>query len=149
MESVTAAEARGWAGHAAERLRQAGYRRGGARLAVVELLSRQSCALNALEIEDRLRASGTEIARASIYRAIDQLEELGLVRRLEVSKGTASYEPADPAGHHHHHIVCERCGKVVPFEDPELEDAISEVEQRSNFTISAHEVTLRGHCKKC
>ena len=138
-----------WGEYAQERLQQAGYRRGGARLAVIELLAEQTCALNALEIEDALRERDMQAGRASIYRALDQLEELGLLRRMEVSKGIASYEPVDPAGHHHHHIVCDGCGKVVPFHDQELEQAISAVERDSGFEISLHEVTLRGHCRKC
>lgn len=142
-------EIRTWSDHALERLREAGYRRGGARLAVIELLDEQSCALSALEIEDRLRNSGQSIGRASIYRALDQLEELELVHRVEVNKGIASYEPADPAGRHHHHIVCDDCGKVVPFEDPLLEQALNAVERESGFKISGHEVTLRGQCQTC
>lgn len=138
-----------WRDHASERLRRAGYRSGGARKAVIELLASQSCALSALEVEEELRDRGESVGRASIYRALEQLEELELVRRVEVTKGTASYEPADPAGHHHHHIVCERCGKVVPFEDSQLEEAITAVERASDFHISAHEVTLRGHCESC
>lgn len=138
-----------WSEHALKSLHQAGYRRGGARSAVIDLLDGQTCALSALEIEDALRADGRTIGRASIYRALEQLEELGLVRRVEVSKGIASYEPADPAGHHHHHIVCEHCGRVVPFEDPQLERAIHAVERASGFRISNHEVTLRGICQNC
>ncbi|HZJ29845.1 MAG TPA: Fur family transcriptional regulator [Solirubrobacterales bacterium] len=138
-----------WAEHALATLQGPGHRRGGARQAVIELLSHQHCAMSALEIEEELRRDGSEVSRASIYRALEQLEELGLLRRVEVSKGTASYEPADPGGHHHHHIVCEQCGKVVPFEDPALEKAISAVEQKSSMAISAHEVTLRGHCPTC
>ncbi len=137
-----------WAEEAEGRLREAGFRRGGARLAVIELLEEQTCALNALEIEDALKARGNAVGRASIYRALDQLEELGLLRRLEVSKGTTSYEPVGPAGHHHH-IVCDDCGKVVPFEDPKLEKVISALETDTDFTILEHEVTLRGHCKDC
>lgn len=142
-------ESQTWTDHALDRLREAGYRRGGARLAVIELLEAQDCALSAFEIEDRLRAEGQAIGRASIYRALEQLEELGLLHRVEVNKGIASYEPADPAGHHHHHIVCEECGKVVPFEDPLLERALHAVERESGFKISGHEVTLRGHCQNC
>ena len=70
---------------------------------------------------------------ASIYRALDLLARLGLVRRLDV--GSASgYEPALPGGHHHHHVVCDRCGKVSSFEDPALEEAID----RLSTAIGAH-----------
>lgn len=146
---VIASSSLTWANHALDRLREAGYRRGGARLAVIQLLESQNCALSALEIEDALREGGQVIGRASIYRALEQLEELGLLRRVEVSKGVASFEPADPSGHHHHHIVCDRCGRVVPFEDPQLERAIHAIERESGFKISNHEVTLRGTCQDC
>jgi len=138
-----------WSDHALTTLERAGHRKGGARLAVIGLLETQSCALNALEIEEGLKSSGVKVGRASIYRALEQLEELGLLRRLDVSKGTASYERIDPEGHHHHHIVCDECGKVVPFEDPKLELAISAVERSSDFDISGHEVILRGQCANC
>src|SRR5436190_10486495 len=107
----------GWVEHALHRLAEAGYRRGGARLAVVECLAGQSCAVSALQIEDELRTKGVAAGRASIYRSLEQLEGLGLVHRLEVGTGTASYERAEPDGEHHHHLVCANCGRVVPFED--------------------------------
>lgn len=140
---------RSWAEHALSRLQEAGLRRGGARVAVIELLAEQPCAMNALEIEDELRKAGESVARASIYRALEQLEDLGLIRRVEVGKGTASYEPVDPEGHHHHHFVCNRCGRVFPFEDRELERAISKVERNSAFAGTEHEVTIRGSCPSC
>ena len=134
-----------WADHAMSRLRDAGYRSGGARRQVVELLGAEGCTLTALEIDRRL----SQIGRASVYRALEQLEELHLVQRLDVGGEAAAYERVDPSGHHHHHIVCQDCGKVVPFEDPKLERAIHAVADDSGFEVSAHEVTLRGTCRPC
>ena len=68
-----------WAEHAERRLAEAGFRRGGARAAVIALLDRQACALSAYEIEDELRADGRGVARASVYRVLDELVGLGLV----------------------------------------------------------------------
>ena len=134
-----------WADHAIERLQDAGYRSGGARRQVVELLADESCALTALEIDGRLDSVG----RASVYRALEQLEELKLVHRLDIEGGIASYERAEPSGDHHHHLVCERCGKVVQFEDRGLERAISAIARRSSFEVADHDVTLRGSCERC
>ena len=72
-----------WVEHALVALESAGYHRGGARLAVIELLARQDCAVTAIEIDDRLRATDQAIGRASVYRTLEQLEELKLVQRLE------------------------------------------------------------------
>ena len=71
-----------------------------------------SCCLTARDIADELRARGERTGIASVYRALDLLHELGLVKRLDVGDGTARYEPADPSGEHHHHLVCDRCGLV-------------------------------------
>ena len=107
-----------WAEHALAALQEAGYRRGGARTAVVEALARHDCAVTALDLDDELRRRRPAVGRASVYRALEQLEQLGLVQRLEVTRGTAGYERVEPGGEHHHHAICRHCGRMVPFEDP-------------------------------
>ena len=139
----------GWAEHALATLQTAGLRRGGARTAVVEALAGHECAVTALELDDELRRRRPGVGRASVYRALEQLEQLGLVQRLEVSRGTAGYERVEPSGRHHHHAICRRCGRVVPFEDPVLERAIERVSERVRFEVSEHDVVLRGHCDRC
>jgi len=138
-----------WVEHALVALGDAGYHRGGARLAVIELLARQDCAMTAIEIDDQLRATNQAISRASVYRTLEQLEELKLVQRLEMGRGMASYERIEPSGEHHHHVVCENCGRVEPFEDRGLERAIGRLEDRVGFEVSEHEVVLRGRCPRC
>jgi Fur family ferric uptake transcriptional regulator len=137
-----------WADHALAALRAAGYRRGGARTAVVEALSRHACAVTALELDDELHQRRVGVARASVYRALEQLEELGLIQRLELARGTAGYERVRSGGHHHH-AVCRRCGRTEPFEDPGLERAISRVSRRVSVDVAEHDVVLRGLCERC
>lgn len=139
-----------WAAHAADRLAEAGYRRGGARQAVIDLLAAQSCALSAFEIERVLEEGGRRVARASVYRVLDELVSLGLLSRLEIGQGIARYEAIDPTGHHHHHhMVCDTCGDVIPFEDDDLERALDRVADKVTFQVTAHEITLRGVCARC
>jgi Fur family ferric uptake transcriptional regulator len=139
-----------WADAAGDRLAEAGYRRGGARKAVIELLSRQECALSALEIEDLLRESGRQVGRASIYRVLEELEDLGLIARLDLGTGTARFEAVDPGGdRHHHHLLCDDCGDLVPFSDAELERVIGRVSRRLPYAVSGHDVTLHGYCESC
>jgi Fur family ferric uptake transcriptional regulator len=138
-----------WIEHAQERLAQAGFRRGGARRAVIDLLGRQACALTALEIDERLRTEGRAVGRASVYRALEQLTELRLVARLEVGQDAARYEAVHPSGEHHHHLVCDRCGRITPFEDRGLETAIDRLSRRVRFDVGDHDVVLHGACEKC
>ena len=114
----------GWGQHARRELARTGHRAGGAREQVLALLERQPCCLSAQEIHDRLRAGGEPPpGLASVYRALEVLTSLRLVHRLDVG-GTACFEPADPSGDHHHHAICEQCGKRDAFADPELEKLI-------------------------
>ena len=145
---ATATDSR-WAEHALSTLHEAGHRRGGARTAVVEALSGHDCAVTAIELDDELRRRKPAVARASVYRALEQLEELGLVRRIEVCRGTAGYERVDPAGHHHHHAICRDCGRMVPFEDRSLEQAIDRLSESIAFEVSEHDVVLKGRCERC
>lgn len=138
-----------WAEHALATLSGAGLRRGGARTAVIEALARHDCAVSALQLDDELSRAEPRVGRASIYRALEQLEELGLVQRIEVTRGTAAYERIETDGHHHHHAICRSCGRMVTFEDRGLERAIGRISDEVPFEVSEHDVVLRGLCETC
>ena len=113
---------------------------------MVELLANQPCALSALDIEERLRDEGRSVGRASVYRALEQLVGLGLITRIDVGDGIARYEAAHPSGEHHHHMICDDCGAVAPFEDAELERSLAQLAGRLSFRVDDHEVVLHGSC---
>jgi Fur family ferric uptake transcriptional regulator len=138
-----------WTKHALGALEAAGYRSGGARRAVVELLGRQNCCLSAQQIFDRLRAARRPVGIASVYRTLETLADLRLVKRIDAGDGIARYEPARPDGDHHHHLVCRDCGKVEAFADPRLERAINRVSDGLGYTVDEHEVVLTGACSDC
>jgi len=144
--------ANGWNEHVHAVLARAGLKRGGARDRVIELLAAQPCALSAVEIEDALRGqgrAGRAPGRASIYRVLDLLVEHGLVERIAVGDGQTRFERVLPDGHHHHHLVCEQCGRLVAFDDAGLERAIAELSERLGVRVDSHDVLLRGCCQRC
>ena len=69
-----------WAAHAQRELSRTGYRSGGARQEVMALLAEQHCCLSAVQIHDSLRAADRGVGLASVYRALDVLAQLRLVR---------------------------------------------------------------------
>jgi Fur family transcriptional regulator, ferric uptake regulator len=139
-----------WVERAELALAAAGRKRGGARRALLELLNRQECALTAPEIEDALRASAARaVSRASVYRILEELEGLGLVQRVETGQAMARYERVCEHAEHHHHLVCDECGVVMPFSDPDLERAITRLSERVPLTVSEHEIVLHGSCRDC
>jgi Fur family transcriptional regulator, ferric uptake regulator len=124
-----------WIERAEATLSAAGHKRGGARRALLELLEAQRCALTAVEIEDALRD--------------DELEQLRLVQRVETGQAMVRYERVCAQDEHHHHLVCDGCGLVMPFSDEALEQAISSLSRRVPLTVSEHEIVLRGSCSDC
>ena len=138
-----------WVERAEQAMRAQGHRSGGARGAVVNLLARQDCCLSAQEIAEKLHEGGSGVGIASVYRALELLDGMGLVQRVETGEGGTRYEAVVPGGHHHHHVVCEHCGRVAAFEDERLEEAIERLGQRLRHEVTGHEVMIRGACPGC
>lgn len=138
-----------WARNALDALETAGYRRGGARESVLELLGRQDCCLSAQEIHEQLRKARRPVGIASVYRALETLADLRLVKRVDAGDGIARYERSTADGDHHHHLVCRDCGKVEAFSDSRLERAIDRVADGLGYSVEEHEVVLAGVCADC
>jgi Fur family ferric uptake transcriptional regulator len=138
-----------WRELAVGELRSAGLRKGQARLAVIDLLSKQPCALTAAEIEADLRRRGHRVGLATVYRTLELLADMKLVGRLEIGQGIARYEALVPGGDHHHHLVCDHCGRVTPFDDDELEETIDRLTRKVRFQVAEHDVVLHGACRAC
>jgi Fur family transcriptional regulator, ferric uptake regulator len=138
-----------WARHAIDSLTHAGYQQGGARRAVVDLLGRQNCCMSAHEIFDALRRARRPVGIASVYRALETLADLRLVKRVDAGDGIARYEALLPDGDHHHHLVCRDCGKVEAFSDARLERAIDKIAGGLGYSVDEHEVVLTGACADC
>lgn len=138
-----------WIETALDRLRETSGRSGTARRAVVEFLGRQDCCLSAQEIHDGVRSEGMRLGIASVYRALEGLDRGGLVQRIDLGDGVARFEPALADGEHHHHFVCDDCGKVEPFEDSALEAALERIAGGRGYDVAGHDVVLRGGCGEC
>jgi Fur family transcriptional regulator, ferric uptake regulator len=146
---MAASESVAWSEHVDTVLARAGLKHGGARQRIIDLLAREPCALSAVEIEDALRTQGKPTGRASIYRVLDLLVDHGLVERVSVGQGLARFERTHPSGEHHHHLVCDQCGRLVAFDDPELEQAIDSLSERLGVRVEHHDVVLHGACRRC
>jgi Fur family ferric uptake transcriptional regulator len=138
-----------WAEATQQALLRKGLRNGGARLAVIELLAEQNCCLTAQDIFDRLRSSDRAVGIASVYRVLELLVSEGFVQRIDLGSGISRYEPVHAGGEHHHHLVCDTCGKVEAFEDRKLEQALDGVEAASGYLVAGHDVVLHGACASC
>jgi Fur family ferric uptake transcriptional regulator len=138
-----------WTDLALDALASEGRRAGGAKRAVVEQLAGESCCVSAQDVAEGLRQRGRRVGVASVYRALDALSSEGLVQRIELGDGAARFEPVVPGGDHHHHVVCDTCGRLTPFEDEGLERAIHRLAEGLSHSVHGHDVLIRGECASC
>jgi Fur family transcriptional regulator, ferric uptake regulator len=118
-------------------------RAGASRKAVMEVLAAEGqCLLTTQDVIDRIAKRGAG-SRASVYRVLDGLFELGLLHRLDGRDGVARFEIADP-DRHHHHAVNDETGEITAFTDPVLEASIEAIADRLGLELTSHEVILRG-----
>lgn len=114
-----------------------------ARLAVFgSLLNQEPMSMH--ELVNRTPA----IDRASIYRAVDLFERLGIVQRLNTG-WKYRVELTDKFTTHHHHLTCTVCGQTVAMNEAELEQFIEALSRRHGFTPRAHQVEIQGVCANC
>ena len=71
------------------------------------------------------------------------------MQRVETGQAMVRYERVCEHDEHHHHLVCDECGVVMPFSDPGLERAIETLSERVPLAVSEHEIVLHGACRDC
>src|SRR5215203_7480518 len=130
-----------------ERLAEEGHRLTGPRQALVQLLADRDHLFTAQEAWEQVQATGLQIGRATVFRTLDLLAELGALDRVHEGDGCHRYILCAPA--HHHHLMCTECGRVQPFAAPEVEAIISHVAQEANFEPLTHHLELVGRCGDC
>jgi len=134
---------RRWLERATEAVAAARLRSGSGRVAVMELLAREGrCLLSAAEVADGLRDAGAGSA-ATVYRALEQLHGLGLVRRLVGEDGVARYEIVDPE-HPHQHVVDPATGELRPFADEAVDEAIRGALARRGLELESYDLIVRA-----
>ncbi len=133
------------------RLERAGQRRTPARTAVCAVLAGAGRPLTIPEILDL----DPDLAQSSVYRNLVVLEQAGIVHRIVTNAEFARFElTEDLTGHHHHHLICTRCGAVedapaVDAVEQAVHRAIAEVEQAAGFKTTGHRIDLVGLCRVC
>ncbi len=101
------------------------------------------------QLWDMVLARNPDIGRATVFRAVEILQELGLLDRVEYADGTHRFRFCHDAGRHHHHITCSVCGKVSEVETCLSAEQIARVERLADFAIEGHRLEFFGRCASC
>ncbi len=117
------------------------------RMKILEILETgETRHMSAEDVYRVLLDAEEEIGLATVYRVLTQFEAAGLVTRHHFEGGHSVFELNQ--GHHHDHIVCNQCGKVVEFMDETIERCQEKVAKKAGFTIRDHSLIIYGDCTK-
>jgi Fur family transcriptional regulator, ferric uptake regulator len=103
--------------------------------------------INAEELYTEVKKISPHVGYATIYRTLKLLKECGLLSERHFDEGQARYEVAGE--HHHDHFICENCGKIVEFEDDEIERTQRSIARKLGVTLHHHKLELYGLCADC
>lgn len=87
------------------------------------------------------------IGIATVYRTLALLEENGLVSSISLGIQGKKFEIANKP--HHDHLICESCGKIVEFENEEIEELQYQIAKENGFVLTDHLMQLYGICTEC
>lgn len=143
-------------------LTRAGYSNTRARRAVLEALSSAEGPVTPADLLDSGRGRHPALGLVTVYRTLEILESLGLVRKLHLAEGCRSYVLSmagiDGCGHrdadsmvhsHGHHIICQECHRAVEFAGCDIDAVIATVEAQTGFAVRSHWLEIFGLCPLC
>ncbi len=119
------------------RMRGRGYKATPQRVAVLRALAAEQH-----QSMEGIRARCPGVGMVTVYRTLDLLNALGIVRRLDLGDG-ARYELAED---HHHHAICESCGDISEFDECPLDPTRLPA---AGFEVRSHSVEVYGRCAGC
>ena len=100
------------------------------------------------ELLEKVREVSPRVSQATVYRTVRLLQDCGLAAARHFSDRETRYESSD-AEHHHDHLICTRCGRIVEFVNERIEKLQHHVARAHGFSVTAHRLELYGLCNAC
>jgi Fur family transcriptional regulator, ferric uptake regulator len=117
------------------------------RRTVLRTLMNTHACVTPRELHAALHDEQPGIGQATVYRTLELLVEVGAATRFVQDNNESKYIYCSP--HHHHHLICTRCGLVKDIDGCLLQPLGPALEQRTSFQINDHAVTIYGYCAGC
>jgi Fur family ferric uptake transcriptional regulator len=114
---------------------------------ILETLSKEHTHLTSHQVYEEIRPRLPAVNPSTVYRALERMAGAGKVSVSDMGTGSAVYELlADGV---HHHLVCQKCGRVITIGHAEIEDFFAAVQQKHHFTVHTNHLILFGICEDC
>jgi Fur family transcriptional regulator, ferric uptake regulator len=130
-----------------EILKEKGYRLTPQRLMVLETLHEAEGHISAPEIFARVQSKYPYVNKSTVYRTLQLLKDLELVTETKLGEDTLYYHPAEKG--HHHHLICEHCGKAVEIDENVFASLETTLRADYGFSADLKHLAIRGRCLTC
>jgi Fur family transcriptional regulator, ferric uptake regulator len=130
-----------------DHLRHRGLRWTRQRRAIVDALATASGHVSAAELVERCRADDPSTTPSTVYRTLDVLEELGLVRHGHGLDGREEFH-VRPGGEHGH-LYCSTCGGRWEIADAHAREVVDAFASADGFAVDLSHMTVVGTCRSC
>ena len=100
------------------------------------------------ELLTQLKKKGASVSRATVYRTLQLLVECNLLSAIKLGENHTHYEP-HYGRHHHYHLICSQCGKVIEFSSTTIQNLRDELDESFGFDISGNTIEITGVCCEC
>lgn len=104
--------------------------------------------VNLNELTLLVRKQHPSIGYATVARAMKLFQEAGIAEKSDFGDGASRFEPTNHRSHHDH-LCCEKCGEILEFYSPQLENIQNEIAKRHYFKVRRHQLIVFGLCEKC
>jgi Fur family ferric uptake transcriptional regulator len=129
------------------RLKERGLKSTGQRDDIARVFFEIGRHISAEELYAEVKKRNPHVGYATIYRTLRLLRECDLLQERHFDDGQARYEAV--ADHHHDHFICERCGKIIEFENDNIERLQEAVARQLGARLRRHKMELYGTCSEC
>jgi len=132
-----------------EYLKEQGLKNTNQRNIVAEVFFGAQGHLSAEDLYKKVSRKEPGIGLTTVYRTLKLLTDAGLAAERRFGGEPFGMYEKEEDGKHHDHLICTRCGKIIEFKEPKIEQMQEEVAARYGFTVEDHRMELYGVCHTC
>ena len=129
------------------KLSEQGYRLTPQRMLVLSAIANSDDHISAEEIYAQVVTKYPHVNISTVYRNLELLKRLGLVTETDLGGGRVRYHPVDKG--HHHHLVCQECGKIIDLDESLLTSLKNRLLREYKFNADLRHLAIFGRCEDC
>ena len=114
---------------------------------IIEVLSREHAHLTSLQVYEKIKEYLPAVNQSTVYRALERLVNNSKVSVSDMGTGSVVYEIMSDG--RHHHLVCQKCGRVITMGDEHVKEFFSTIQAKNRFNVVTNHLILFGVCANC